>query len=140
MADKGLVLGLRTEFAAVYAYAVAGAQLSGDRAEAARAIEALHRDRRDDVMVRLSDTEVELPAEQAAYQLPVEVTDADSAVELLSRVEAETTRQWRSVVADTTGTDRRVAVKALSSSAVTLARWKRAVGETPSATAFPGRE
>lgn len=140
MADKGLELGLRTEFEAVYAYSVAGAQLSGERLEAARANEAVHRDRRDDVMVRLTESGAELPQEEAAYTLPSEVTDADSAAALITEVEARTTRQWRSVLADTNGADRRAAVDAFASSAVTMSRWKRALGESPSTTAFPGRE
>lgn len=140
MAENALILGLRTEFAAVYAYSLAGAQLSGERREAARANEAVHRDRRDAVMAHLTESKVKLPNEEAAYTLPGEAGDAESAAALLGQIEAETTRLWRAVLAETVGADRRAAVAAYSSSAVTLARWKRAMGETPSTAAFPGRE
>ncbi|ADD41123.1 ferritin-like domain-containing protein [Stackebrandtia nassauensis] len=139
MADKGLKLGLRTEYEAVYAYSLAGAQLTGKALEAAQSNEKVHRDRRDDIMVRMTKAGDEPPAEEAAYQLPGEVTDEKSAKALLSEIELRTTSMWRSVLADTTGGDRKAAAKAYSSSAVTMARWKRALGESPSTTAFPGR-
>lgn len=139
MAEDGLRRGLRTEFAAVYAYSVAGAQLSGDRLSVARANQVLHRDRRDAVMRRLAAVGAEPLQEEAAYTLPGEVADADSAAALLTEVEKRTTAQWRSVLADTDGADRRTAVDAFASSAVTMARWKRAMGESPATTAFPGR-
>ncbi|HZE39632.1 MAG TPA: ferritin-like domain-containing protein [Stackebrandtia sp.] len=139
MADHGLPAGLIAEYEALYALGVAGAHLTGAQLDAAKRSDQAHRDTRDAVLTRMSDSGAKVPEQQAAYRLPSQATDAKTAGRLISDIEDRTTRTWRAVVANTTGADRRAAARAMASSAVNLARWKRATGVSPSTTAFPGR-
>lgn len=139
MADGGLADALATEYEAIYAYSSAGAHLTGALLDAAKASERAHRDRRDAVIVHMTDTGATVPAELPAYRLTADITDEASASQTISEVEDRTCQAWRAVLPNVGGKDRRAAVQALADGAVTAARWRRAVGDSPATTAFPGR-
>ncbi|MFD0560326.1 uncharacterized protein DUF4439 [Stackebrandtia endophytica] len=131
--------GIIAEYEAIFTYGDSGPHLSDELADVARESERRHRDLRDRVTGWLSQQNVEAPAMQPVYTLPVEPVDADTAVEAITLAEQRCAQAWRSVLADTEGEARRVAVEALAESAVAGARWRRALGESPSTVPFPGR-
>lgn len=132
--------GIIAEYEAIFAYGDGGPHLTGDQADIARQAERRHRDLRDTVLTWLHDADIDPPAMQPVYDLPVEPADAATAAEAISLAEQRCTQAWRSVLSDTEGEARQLAVLALSESAVSLARWRRALGQTPSTDAFPGRD
>lgn len=139
MADGGLADALATEYEAIFAYSSAGAHLTGALLDAAKVSERAHRDRRDAIIVHLSDSGAKVPAELPAYGLAVDISDETSASQTISEVEDRTCQAWRAVLPNVGAEDRRAAVKAFSDAAVTAARWRRATGDSPATAAFPGR-
>lgn len=135
-----LTPGIIAEYEAIFTYGDAGPHLSGTQADLARKAEQGHRDLRDAVVSWLHDADVEPPAMQPVYDLPIEPADADTAIEAIDLAEQRCTQAWRSVLADTDGDARRLALRALSESAISLARWRRAVDRKPPMEAFPGRQ
>ena len=131
--------GLIAEYEAIFTYGDAGPHLSDVQAETARTAEERHRDMRDAVLTWLHHAEHEPPAMQPVYELPIDPVDADSAAEAIHQAEQRCVRAWRSVLAATDGESRDLAVRAMSESAVSLGRWRRVLGQTPSVDAFPGR-
>lgn len=132
--------GIVAEYEAIFTYGDSGPHLSGDAAGVAEEAEQRHRDLRDKVVAWLSRESIEAPKMEPVYELPVEPTDAASASEAIAQAEQRCTQAWRSVLAQATGEARRIAVEALSDSAVGQARWRRAMGESPSTVPFPGRD
>lgn len=139
MAKNGLADGLAAEHEAIFAYGVAGAQLSGDVAATAATAEQAHRDRRDAIAVQLSKSDASAPDAKPAYALPVDVNDADSAIKLITEVETQVCQAWRATLPNVDQDDRRVAAESFAAAAMTNAAWRRAIGESPSTRAFPGR-
>ncbi|MGH8793641.1 MAG: ferritin-like domain-containing protein [Stackebrandtia sp.] len=137
--EEGLQTGLEAEHAAIFAYGAAGPFLSEELQKVVAEAENTRRDRRDALVVLLLDSGREAPPAKPAYTLPTEVSDSQSAAELVGDVENAAVEVWRAAVADTSGDDRLAAVEAYAESAVLVARWRRAIGETPATTAFPGR-
>ncbi|HEY0357304.1 MAG TPA: ferritin-like domain-containing protein [Mycobacteriales bacterium] len=137
--DGVLGTALAAEHAAVYAYGVLGARLTGAARRDAVAAEAAHRARRDGLLRRLAGGG-EPPAPAApAYTLPFPVTDAASALRLAVLVEERTAAAWRAAVPGTGRADRTTAVTALTDCAVRAARWRRrADPATPATVPFPG--
>jgi Domain of unknown function (DUF4439) len=130
---------LAAEHAAIYAYGVIGAHLTGSAATAARNAEATHRARRDALVLQLtSDGATPAPAD-AAYALPFAVTDRTSALRLAVEIEERTGAVWRSALASTRGDERAAALNALVDCAVRATGFRRTAGITPATVAFPGR-
>jgi hypothetical protein len=129
---------LSAEHAAVYGYGVVGAHLDAATQGTARDCEAAHRNRRDNLLLRLSAANVTPPAASAAYTLPFPITDRDSAMKLAAALEEGTARAWRSAVAATTGDERKVSLDALTDCAVRATQWKKTAGLTPVVVPFPG--
>jgi hypothetical protein len=138
MSVDALRTALAAEHAAIYGYGVVGAHLSGDEQATARQAEAVHRDRRDDVSLRIQAAGGQLTAAEPAYALPFQVTDAASAMRLAAALEDGAAGAWRTALAGTDGTDRQLAVDALTACAVMATRWRKAAGITPVTVTFPG--
>ncbi|MEH0840839.1 ferritin-like domain-containing protein [Micromonospora sp. CPCC 205711] len=134
-----LAAALSAEYAAIYAYGPIGVRLTDDDRRAARAAEAAHRARRDALVLQLSASGGQVPADRAGYALPFPVTDRASALRLAVQVEERTAAYWRAALPATTGADRAKALNALTDCALRATRWRRTAGVTPITVAFPGR-
>jgi hypothetical protein len=87
----------------------------------------------------LTDRKVDPPLPAAGYQLPTQVNNPTDAANLAVRMEEDTAEAWRAALEKaTTGEERTFAVKALTESAVTAARWNRVLGVWPVTVPFPG--
>jgi hypothetical protein len=129
---------LRAEHAAIFGYGVAGAYLDGQVQTSARQIEMTHRDRRDQVSLRIQAQSGEPVSAEPAYELPFAVTDAPSAMRLAADLEEGAAGAWRDALAGTEGDDRQFALDALIACAVQATRWREAAGIVPTTVPFPG--
>jgi Domain of unknown function (DUF4439) len=129
---------LAAEHAAIFGYGVVGSHLTGPAQAAARAAEAVHRDRRDAVSLRIAaNNATPIPA-APAYTLPFPVADAPSAMRLAVALEEGAAGTWREALAGTADDDRKLALDALVACAVQATRWRAAAGIVPVTLAFPG--
>ncbi|MFE9690530.1 ferritin-like domain-containing protein [Micromonospora sp. NPDC005806] len=130
---------LAAEYAAIWAYGVIGVHLADAARAAARNAEAAHRARRDALILQLSASGGQVPADRAGYALPYPVTDRASALKLAVEIEERTAGHWRAALPHTTGADRNQALAALTDCALRATRWRRTAGVTPLTVPFPGR-
>jgi hypothetical protein len=130
---------LAAEHAAIFAYGVIGAHLTGAAAAAARNAEAAHRALRDALVLRLSSGGGTPTPTDPVYALPFPVTDQASALRLAIEVEEKTGAVWRSALASTSGKERETTLAALVDCAVRATRFRRTAGITPATVTFPGR-
>ena len=116
-----LVLG-GTE-AAVYAYGLVAARVTG--AERSRALSAMswHRAQRDALRARISALGATPPAAAAAYTPPVPVTDAASARALATLVEDRLAGQWAALAASSAVARRTQDALTTQSCAVRCVTW-----------------
>jgi len=116
-----LVLG-GTE-AAVYAYGLVAARVTG--AERSRALSAMswHRAQRDALRARISTLGATPPAAAAAYTPPVPVTDAASARALAALVEDRLAGQWAALAASSAVARRTQDALTTQSCAVRCVTW-----------------
>ena len=138
MSVDALRTALVAEHAAIFGYGVVGAHLSGDQQALARQAESAHRDRRDEVSLRIQDGGGEPAAAEPAYALPFPVTDAASALRLAASLEEGAAGAWRTALGGTDGADRQLAVDALIAYAVMATRWRQAASIAPVTVPFPG--
>lgn len=138
-AANALGAALTAEYAAIFAYGTIGVHLTDAERQAAREAEAIHRRRRDDLVLRLSDGGAPVPADRAGYTLPHPVTDRASALRLAIEVEERTASHWRAALAATDGAERGEVLAALTDCAIRATRWRLAAGVTPATVPFPGR-
>ncbi|WP_067505111.1 ferritin-like domain-containing protein [Actinoplanes sp. TFC3] len=138
--SDAMAAALAAEEAAIYAYGLLGVKLTsdGDLTEA-RACEAIHRDRRDALVLRLAALKASTAPAPAGYQLPFEVTDRDSALKLAIQVEDGVAQAWRATLPSTEGGDRSTALSALTDAAVRATRWRRRGNVSPVTLPWPGR-
>lgn len=135
-----LAAALAAEEAAIYAYGVIGVHLTAaGEVSRARAAELEHRARRDGLIGRIDELRASAAPAPAAYQLPFEVTDRESALNLAVHVEDGVAQAWRALLPVTEGTERAEALSHLTDSAVRATRWRRLAGITPLTMPFPGR-
>jgi Domain of unknown function (DUF4439) len=137
-ADERLTDALRAEHAAIYGYGLVGAHLDAGTVPLALAAEAAHRSRRDALVVLLAARGRTPPPAELAYAPPAPVTDQAGALRLAVTIEEATAAVWRLALPETAGTDRKLALDALSDCAVRATRARRAAGITPSTVPFPG--
>jgi hypothetical protein len=109
--------------AAIYAYGLCGARLSGDERQAALDAMAAHRGSRDRLRQLLTAAGATPPAAAAAYDPPFAVTGAGSARRLAGLVEDRCAGQLAAAAADLTGDDRLWAAGAAARSAVRQVHW-----------------
>ncbi len=143
--EARLADALRAEHAAIYGYGVLGARLDGAALTLANQAEAAHRQRRDALVVRLGNGGAVPPGAEPAYALPAPVNDQPSALRLAATIEDRTAALWRAVLPETTvlpesdGADRAMALDALIDCAVRATRARNAAGIEPATVAFPGK-
>ncbi|MGH3905563.1 MAG: ferritin-like domain-containing protein [Pseudonocardiaceae bacterium] len=131
---------LAAEHAAVWAYGLAGAFLTGEPAEQLAETAAAHRARRDATERALLDAGAQPVPAEPGYRTPEPVTDAASALRLAIIAETDAAEAWRSVIerSPAEADVRRAALDALTEAAVRATRWRAAAGETPPTVTFPG--
>jgi len=130
---------LAAEHAAVFAYGLIGARLAGgDGTGAVRAAEEAHRSRRDALVLALTERSAPVPAAEASYQLPFEVTGPVAARRLAVLVEERVGAVWRAALPRLAGPDRRPALDALVDTALRATGWRAAAGVEPATVPFPG--
>jgi hypothetical protein len=134
----GLPEAVAAEHAAIWGYGVLGGFLTGPALDLARQSEAAHRDRRDALVVELSQAGGTPPAAAPNYRLPAAVTDAASATRLAVTIEERTAAVWRATLPGQTGDARRTPLAALTDCALRAARWRRIAGQSPATVALPG--
>lgn len=135
-----LAAALAAEEAAIYAYGVIGVHLKNtDEVSRARSADLEHRARRDALVDQIDELKASAAPQPAAYRLPFEVTDRDSALRLAVHVEDGVAQAWRTLLAVTEGNSRADALSHLTDSAVRATRWRRIAGVTPLTMSFPGR-
>lgn len=135
-----LAAALAAEHAAIFAYGPIGAQLADSDGEAdARAADAAHRSRRDALVTLLASRGASPPPGAPVYALPYPVTDRATALRLALEIEERTGAVWRAALPPTSGTERTMALNALTDCAVRATRWRRTAGISPTTVAFPGR-
>ncbi|WP_280424127.1 ferritin-like domain-containing protein [Nocardia carnea] len=138
--QQALADALGAEYAAVYAYGIIASHAGADRSRTVAQYTAAHRARRDATADVLADRRGTVPAPEAAYTMPLAVTDPDTAAQLAIVVETDTAVAWRAVVEQADAeTTRRIAIEALTESAGRRAVWQSLRGTDPATTAFPGR-
>jgi hypothetical protein len=123
---------LGAEHAAVYGYGVVGGHIREGRRTEVRAAYDAHRARRDEMARAVRDLDGKPEPAAAAYALPFEVTDSESAVRLAAELEDRVAGVYSDLVRAAEGDRRQVAAQALREAAVRAVRWR---GES---VAFPG--
>ena len=87
----------------------------------------------------LTARSVDPPLPAAGYQLPMQVDNPTDAANLAVRMEEDAAVAWRAALEQATTTEERAfAVRALTQTAVTAARWSGILGVWPITVAFPG--
>lgn len=129
--------GLAAEYAAIYAYGAAAVHLGGDPRSRAESLDAEHRSRRDALLDFYGEQGLEAAPPEASYDVGT-IADAESAKELLLQVEQDVTTTWRAGTAADDPDERQLCLDMHTASAVSLARWKLAIGQSV-ADPWPGR-
>lgn len=132
---------LVTQHAAVWVYGLVSAFLPGSFGTAVDLGMQAHTTRRDAVMQKLASAGSTPKSAEPAYLTPQPVNNQASALAVLVVAETDSSAAWRSVLENTTDAElRRGALDALTDSAVRATKWRKAAGQTPSATALPGQQ
>lgn len=127
------------EHAAIYGYGVVSAHIMPAENDLVSKTLADHRDRRESAVSMLAQQSVKAPLPAAGYQMPLVVRNSVDASKLASRMEDDCAVAWRAVLEQSDSEQERAfALKTLTQSAVTAARWRQVLGAWPVTTAFPG--
>lgn len=129
---------LAAEHATIYGYGVAGARLSGHRADEAHAAVAAHRARRDALDRGLRERGAEPRAAAPAYRLPFSVHDAEDAARLAVHLEERVAAVYVDLVGVAHGALRRSAVAALREASIRAVRWRGGSRAFPGLRSRPG--
>jgi hypothetical protein len=135
---EAFAAALAAEYAAIFGYGVLGAHLDKAGQDVAHDVEAVHRGRRDQLLIRIAAASSSPPGAAAGYALPFPVVDRASALKLAVELEEGTARAWRAALSASTGDDRAMALDALVDCAVRATRWRRTAGVAPAVVVFPG--
>jgi len=137
-AAAALTTVLDGERAAVYAYGVAAARVTGPLRD--RALEHLgaHSRGAEALAARLADAQRDVPPGAAAWALPLPVTDASTAVALAIAVEDATAAGAADLVAAAEPADREAASALLAERARRAAGWRAQAGRAGELVALPG--
>ena len=138
-AAAALFDAVTTEHAVIYGYGLVSAHSTPEVNDLVSAVMSEHRERREAAIAMLTDRSVDPPLPAAGYQLPTQVDNPTDAANLAVRMEEDSAVAWRAVLEQATTSEQRAfAVKALTQTAVTAARWSRVLGVWPITVAFPG--
>ena len=130
---------LTTEHGAIYGYGLVSAHSVPDDNYLVASAMREHRERREAAIEMLEERGVDPPLPAAGYQVPTQVENPTDAANLAVRMEEDSAVAWRAVLEQATTTQERAfAVKALTQTAVTAARWSKVLGIWPITVAFPG--
>ncbi len=134
-----LSAAIAAENAAIFTYGVTTAFIGSAERRAVGEYVAAHRVRRDELTADLIAAGGAPPLAATGYTLPVAVTDAESAAQVLLDAEEECARAYRAMAEQVdTAELRRRAVDGLTDCAQRAAHWRAALGQTPVTVAFPG--
>lgn len=136
MADAQAALqdSVKGQDAAVYAYGLVAASLTGAAANAALTAMADHRVLRDQLRALLVAASADPPAAAAAYDPPFPVTDAASARRLAALVEDRCTGQLAALVGLLPAAQRQVIGRAAQQGAVRTVAWSGVAATWPGAS------
>jgi hypothetical protein len=109
--------------AAVYAYGLVAARVTGSERERALSSMAAHRVQRDSLRARITTLGGTPPAAAAAYTPPFAVTDATSARRLAALVEDRLAGQWAGLAAQVSAAARSGAALTAQDCAVRSVTW-----------------
>jgi hypothetical protein len=109
--------------AAIYAYGLVAARLTGAEQQRALSAMAEHRQRRDLLRARMSSLGATPPAAAPAYTPPVAVSDAATARSLAALVEDRLAGQWAGLAAASKDKARTDAALAAQTCAVRSVTW-----------------
>lgn len=132
---EALQLGLAGEHAAVYAYGVLGGRAGSSQAALAQRIgEAylVHRQRRDELVARVTESGSDPVAAEVSYDLPNPASTPGQLAQAAMVLEQSSAAVYADMVGSTSGADRAWALAALVDSAV------RQLGFGADAEHFPG--
>jgi uncharacterized protein DUF4439 len=128
-----------TEHGVIYGYGLVSAHSTPDDNDLVAAAMREHRQRREAAIAMLEGRGVDPPLPAAGYQVPTQVDNPTDAANLAVRMEEDSAVSWRAVLEQaTTSEERTFAVKSLTQTAVTAARWSKVLGVWPITVAFPG--
>jgi len=135
-----LQAALAAEHACIWGYGVVGARLSDGNQTRTDTVDAVHRQRRDTLIARLTAAGAVPVITEPSYDLPFAVQTAAEALRLAVLLEVRTGAVWRAVLAATDQRSaRQLTLGALTDTAVRAARWQMIAGIRPATIAFPGR-
>jgi len=128
-----------TEHGVIYGYGLVSAHSTPDDNDLVASAMKEHRRRREAAIAMLEGRSVDPPLPAAGYQVPMQVDNPTDAGNLAVRMEEDSAVAWRAVLEQAaTAEERDFAVKALTQTAVTAARWSKVLGVWPITVAFPG--
>ena len=128
-----------SEHAVIYGYGLVSAHSTPEENDLVSAAMSEHRERREAAIETLKGRGVDPPLPAAGYQLPMQVDNPTDAANLAVRMEEDAAVAWRAALEQATTTEERAfAVRALTQTAVTAARWSGVLGVWPITVAFPG--
>jgi Domain of unknown function (DUF4439) len=128
-----------TEHGVIYGYGLVSAHSTPDDNNLVASAMKEHRQRREAAIAMLERRDVDPPLPAAGYQVPMQVDNPTDAGNLAVRMEEDSAVAWRAVLEQAaTAEERAFAVKALTQTAVTGARWSKVLGVWPITVAFPG--
>ncbi len=139
-ATQAIQVGIGAAHAAVWAYGLISAW-DNDDIGVIRADRLANEQVRDSANDLLGSVGVEPVRTEAAYKLPIAVTDKATAQQIAVVIEKDCTNAWRAVVGSTDNYRlRRFALTALSDAAVRLTAWRILAAQSPTTVPFPGDE
>lgn len=131
---------LAAEHAVIWGYGVVGAAAADNILDRVGAAEQVHRARRSDTAARLRAVDAVPVEPEASYELPFDVVDPPTALQLAAELEDGCASAWRYLLGQTDDAELRgVALAALTACAVQATRWRRTAGVSPATVAFPGQ-
>lgn len=138
-ADAALFDAAANEHGVIYGYGLVSAHSTSDDNALVSTSIAGHRELREEAIAKLTARQITAPLPAAGYRMPIEVDGPPAAAKLAVRMEEDSAVAWRAVLEQAkSGEDRKLAVTALTQSAVTAAKWREVLGISPSTVAFPG--
>jgi hypothetical protein len=129
-----LQAALAAEHAAIYGYGLLGAHLHGAQQLAAANAWTLHKARRDRLAQLITGLGGQPVAAQPAYELPLQVTSAHTAVQLAAALESTLPDAYIGLAGATDPALRRLAAQSMQDAVTRQIKWN---GTAPT-TAFPG--
>lgn len=138
--EDPLVAALRAEHAAIWSYGAMAGAYSDDLRSRAFGIQAAHRLHRDLLTRLLTERDVDPPAAELTYALPLDPRTPAQALLAMERIEDALVRRWLDAVSATDDAARTSCALALADDATHLAvaRYLRTRNLPTAGAAFPG--